>query len=176
MAALPHDLKIIILAAPSGAGKTTIAHALMQALPQLTFSVSATTRPIRGNETEGEDYYFLSPKQFRESIDNDAFVEYEEVYTDRFYGTLRSELQRIHTAKQVPIFDVDVKGALNLKAQFGDNALNLFIDPPSLDALELRLRNRGTDSETDIDRRLKRARYELSQVHHFDHVIPNYDT
>ncbi len=175
MADLPSDLRIVILAAPSGAGKTTIAHALMEALPQLMFSISATTRTQRKGETDGEDYYFLTQTAFESAIANGDFVEYEEVYEGRFYGTLKTELQRIHADGGVPLFDVDVKGALNLKSQFGPRALNIFIDPPSLEELELRLRKRGTETEHDLQRRLDRARFELSQVHKFDEIVPNYD-
>jgi guanylate kinase len=164
---------VVILSAPSGTGKTTLAHRLMARLPQLAFSVSATTRAPRNHEVHGKDYYFLSEAEFRQKIQQGAFVEWEEVYAGRFYGTLRSEVERIAAAGQAALFDVDVKGGRNLKAQFGTEALAVFIRPPSMEALEARLRERGAEDNAEIRRRLERAEYELDQLAYFDEVVVN---
>jgi guanylate kinase len=155
--------KLIIVSAPSGSGKSTIVNWLMQEHPelQLSFSISCTSRAPRGQEQDGVEYYFISADRFRELIAQDAFVEYEEVYQDRFYGTLKSEVERIWGNGHVIVFDVDVKGGVNLKKYFGDAALSVLIVPPSMEVLESRLRGRGTDSEEAILERLAKAASEL---------------
>jgi guanylate kinase len=165
-----------MVAAPSGAGKTTLVHRLMEALPhKLAFSVSATTRAQRGHEQHGVDYYFLTVEEFQQRIDAHAFVEYEEVYPGRYYGTLKSELHRINDLGRSTVFDVDVKGALSLKRKFGANSLAVFIQPPSAAVLQQRLEGRGTESPDEIARRMARAEFELAQAPHFDVVILNDD-
>ncbi len=165
----------MILAAPSGSGKTSIVHRLLEKDLDLEFSVSATSRPIRRTEKEGEDYYFLDPKVFREKAENGELIEWEEVYPDRFYGTLRSEVERIWDNGKHVIFDVDVIGALNLKERFGERALAIFIRPPSLQLLEERIRNRGTESEAEIQERIRKASEEMKQAPHFDLTVVNDD-
>lgn len=165
--------KLIIVSAPSGSGKTTIVkHILGMGLP-LQFSVSACSRKPRMNETDGKDYHFISPDEFRKHIEMQAFVEWEEVYEGCFYGTLRTEVERIWQSGNHVIFDVDVKGGLNIKKQFPENSLALFIRPPSMAELENRLRNRSTDSEEVIITRLAKAEYELSFAGGFDKIIVN---
>ena len=153
--------KVIIFSAPSGAGKSTVVNHLLGLHPEFEFSVSATSRPPRGTEQDGVEYYFISARKFRSLIRKDAFVEYEEVYHDRFYGTLKSEVERIWNNGHVIIFDVDVKGGVNLKKYFGDAALSILIVPPSMEVLESRLRGRGTDTEEAILERLAKASSEL---------------
>ena len=153
--------KVIIFSAPSGAGKSTVVNHLLGLHPEFEFSVSATSRPPRGTEQDGVEYYFISARKFRSLIRKDAFVEYEEVYHDRFYGTLKSEVERIWQKGHVIVFDVDVKGGVNLKKYFGDAALSVLIVPPSMEVLEARLRGRGTDSEEAIRERLDKASSEL---------------
>lgn len=153
--------KVIIFSAPSGAGKSTVVGHLLELHPEFEFSVSATSRAPRGQERDGVEYYFITADRFRELIAQDAFVEYEEVYQDRFYGTLKSEVERIWSKGHVIIFDVDVKGGVNLKKFFGDAALSVLIVPPSIEVLESRLRGRGTDSEEAIRERLAKAAWEL---------------
>ena len=153
--------KVIIFSAPSGAGKSTVVGHLLKLHPEFEFSVSATSRPPRGEEKDGEAYYFISAERFRELIALDSFVEYEEVYHDRFYGTLKSEVERIWSKGHVIVFDVDVKGGSNLKRYFGEAALSVLIVPPSLEVLEQRLRGRGTDPEDAIRERLAKAAWEL---------------
>ena len=153
--------KVIIFSAPSGAGKSTVVGHLLELHPEFEFSVSATSRAPRGQERDGVEYYFITADRFRELIAQDAFVEYEEVYQDRFYGTLKSEVERIWSKGHVIIFDVDVKGGVNLKKFFGDAALSVLIVPPSMEVLESRLRGRGTDSEEAIRERLAKAAWEL---------------
>ena len=166
--------KLIIVAAPSGSGKSTIVHYLLDIEElNLHFSVSATSRAPRGTEQHGIDYYFMSPEEFRAHIDADDFIEYEEVYTDKFYGTLKSEVDNRLAAGENIIFDVDVKGALNIKKQYGNQALCLFIMPPSIEELRLRLVKRGTDSPEVIEQRLAKAEYELSFADQFDEQIVN---
>ena len=168
--------KAVIISAPSGAGKTTIVRNLMQH-PELnlSFSISATTRPKRNGEIDGKDYYFLSKDEFLKKIDNQEFIEWQEVYKDQFYGTLKSEVKRLFDLGKNIIFDVDVKGALNLKKYFGNNAITIFIKPPSLKELENRLRKRATDNEEQIKKRLARAQEELNYENKFDVVILNDD-
>jgi len=153
--------KVIIFSAPSGAGKSTVVGHLLGLYPQFEFSISATSRSPRGSEKDGVEYYFIDAARFRELIAQDAFVEYEEVYEDRFYGTLKSEVERIWAAGHVIVFDVDVKGGVSLKKYFGDAAMSVLIVPPSMEILEKRLRGRGTDSEEAIVERLAKAQWEL---------------
>jgi guanylate kinase len=165
--------KCIIVSAPSGAGKTTLVKHLLETEATLEFSVSACSRPQREGETHGKDYYFLTPEQFREKIDMNEFVEWEEVYPGSYYGTLKSELNRIWSKGKHVIFDVDVYGGINLKKIFGDVAYSIFIAPPSVEILEQRLVSRGTDPEESIRQRLAKAREELELQSHFDYVIIN---
>jgi len=153
--------KVIIFSAPSGAGKSTVVNHLLGLHPEFEFSVSATSREPRGQERDGVEYYFISARKFRRLIREEAFIEYEEVYEDRFYGTLKSEVDRIWAKGHVIIFDVDVKGGVNLKKYFGESALSVLILPPSMEVLESRLRGRGTDSEEAIRERLAKAASEL---------------
>ena len=166
--------KIIVIAAPSGSGKSTIINALLASGDlNLGFAVSATTRPPRAGETHGVNYYYLSEDDFREAIAEDAFVEYEEVYPGRFYGTLRSEIERITSSGHNIILDLDVNGALRVKRLYGAQALSVFIQPPSIDELRRRLEFRGTETPEVIDVRLDRARYEMSRGNEFDRIIIN---
>ena len=165
--------KMIAFAAPSGAGKSTVVRHLLHKYKELAFSVSATTRAPRPGEENGVQYYFLSPEDFREKIEKDEFVEWEEVYQDLFYGTLKSEVQRLWDAGKYIVFDIDVKGALNLKKQYGDRCLTVFIKPPSLEALLERLRNRQTESEESIETRRARFEEEMSYENTFDSVLVN---
>ena len=165
--------KSIIVSAPSGAGKTTIVHRLMTETPALAFSISACSRSARPMEQEGKDYYFLGVEGFKKAIENHEFIEWEEVYTDHYYGTLRQEVQRLWDEGKVIIFDVDVVGGLNLKALFKEHALSVFIKPPSVDILEKRLRARETESEERIALRIKKASWELSQAESFDVCVLN---
>ena len=167
--------KLIILSAPSGSGKSTIIqHLLKEGLP-LEFSISATSRPPRGVEQHGVEYYFLSPEEFRRKIDQNSFLEHEEVYPDHFYGTLKSEVENKLAQGKNILFDVDVAGGLNLKKQYGDEALLLFIQPPSIEELQHRLEKRGTDSPEIIKDRISKAAYELSLAPQYDTVIVNDD-
>lgn len=165
----------IIVSAPSGAGKTTIVRRLMENLPVLAFSISACSREPRPNEINGKDYYFMGLREFKKSIQNEAFVEWEEVYKDHYYGTLKSEVKRLWEGGKAVIFDVDVVGGLNLKHLFKDQALSLFIAPPSISILEQRLRSRETESEDRIAVRVKKALWEMSQAENFDVQILNQD-
>lgn len=167
--------KCIIFSAPSGAGKTTIVHALLDAKMGLEFSVSACSRDPRPNEVDGKDYYFLGIEGFKQKIAADAFLEWEEVYTDNFYGTLKAEIDRIWAAGHAVIFDVDVVGGLNLKRIFGDNALAIFVQPPSEAELEKRLRFRSTETEEKIQQRLRKAGQELGRAKEFDIILVNED-
>lgn len=166
--------KAIIFSAPSGSGKTTIVRHLLEKNSDLGFSISASTRDKRGRtESDGKDYHFLSPEEFKRKIDADEFVEWEEVYEGNFYGTLKSEVDRIWRSGKNVIFDVDVKGGLNLKKYFGDRALAVFVQVPSLDVLEKRLKDRGTESEESLSRRLFKAKFEMSFQNRFDVVLVN---
>jgi len=165
--------KLIIFSAPSGSGKSTIVNYLLEQNLNLHFSISATSRPPRGTECHGKEYYFLTPDQFREKIACDEFLEYEEVYTDRFYGTLKSEVERIIGNGNNVIFDVDVVGGCNIKKYYGDKALSVFVEPPSIDELRDRLVKRGTDSPEVIDQRIEKAEYEMTFAPNFDVVILN---
>ena len=165
--------KLIIFSAPSGSGKTTIVRELLKRIPQLEFSISATSRAPRGAERNGVDYYFLSPHDFRQAVDEQRFVEWEEVYAGTCYGTLRSELDRIWGKGNTILFDVDVLGGINLKRIFGADACSVFIMPPSVEELERRLNNRGTDSAEVIAKRVAKAEFELTKAPEFDHIVVN---
>ena len=165
--------KCIIFSAPSGAGKTTIVRALLAEINYLSFSISACTRAPRGLEKDGEDYYFMSVEEFKTKIAKDEFIEWEEVYTNNYYGTLKSELSRIWDSGQIVVFDVDVLGGIHLKEIFNKNALSIFIKPPNIEVLEERLRKRNTDSEDKIQIRIKKAKEELLRAGEFDCVIEN---
>jgi guanylate kinase len=167
--------KLIIFSAPSGSGKSTIVNHLLKVGFDIEFSVSATSRPPRGNEQDGVEYYFLTPDEFRRRIAADEFIEYEEVYKDTYYGTLRSEVERIGKKGKHIVFDVDVVGGLNIKKQYDNRALLIFIAPPGIDTLRRRLTARGTDSPEMIDLRIAKAEYELSFAPHFDVTIVNDD-
>lgn len=165
--------KCIIVSAPSGAGKTTIVKALLASFSQLSFSISACSRAPRPNELNGKDYHFLSLEKFQQTIQEDGFVEWEEVYKNAYYGTLKSEIERIWSQGQIVIFDVDVVGGLNLKKFFGTNALSVFIQPPNEKALEERLRYRNTEAEEKIQQRLQKSKVELGRADEFDVVLVN---
>ncbi len=174
MSAAQTGKQVVVITAPSGAGKTTIAHRVMQQIPELRFSVSATTRPPRDHEQEGRDYYFVTGEQFKKLVEEEAFLEYEEVYPGRYYGTLRSEVERVLAGAPV-LLDVDVKGALSVKRVFGQAACTIFIRPPDLDTLAERLRRRATETEHTLRQRLDRARLEMSMASQFDAVVVNDD-
>lgn len=165
--------KLIIFSAPSGAGKSTMINYLLKQGLKLAFSISATSRPPRGTEQHGVEYFFLSPEEFRQRINNDEFLEYEEVYKDRFYGTLKEQVEKQLAAGQNVIFDVDVVGGCNIKNFYGDRALSVFIQPPSIEVLRERLVGRGTDEPSVIESRLAKAEFELSFADKFDVVIIN---
>jgi guanylate kinase len=168
--------KALIFSAPSGSGKTTIVKHLLKSNPDLGFSISASTRDKRGRtEENGKDYYFLSPEEFKEKIDRNEFIEWEEVYEGNFYGTLKSEIERIWNSGKNVIFDVDVKGGLNLKKYFGDKALAVFVKVPSMEVLKERLHDRGTESDESLSRRLFKAKFEMSFEDKFDTVLVNED-
>lgn len=171
----PPAHKLIIITAPSGAGKTSITHHLMRQFPQLAFSVSAATRAPRGNEKDGVDYHFISVEEFQHRIQLDAFIEWEMVYEGKYYGTLKSELERIWNRGQVPVLDIDVKGAIHVQQQLPGNTLSLFIEPPSVEELKKRLEGRGTETAESLAARLNKAAYELSFKEHFNKVIVNDD-
>ena len=167
--------KLIIISAPSGTGKSTIISWLMREHQELNlaYSISCTSRAPRGTEKHGVDYFFLTPEEFRQRIDNNEFLEYEEVYTDRFYGTLKSQVENQLEAGQNVVFDVDVKGGVNIKKFYGDKALSLFIQPPSINELRKRLEGRATDAPEVIDQRIARAEFELSFAEKFDKIVIN---
>jgi guanylate kinase len=165
--------KIIIITAPSGAGKTSITRFLLKEFPQLAFSVSAATRNGRSNETNGVDYYFISEEEFTWKIQHNEFVEWEMVYEGKYYGTLKSELERIWNNKQVPVLDIDVKGAIHVQQQYPDTTLSIFVEPPSVDELKRRLGSRGTETEESLQARVNKASYEISFKHHFHKIILN---
>ena len=169
--------RLIIFAAPSGSGKSTIINSIMadggaEEL-NLHFSISATSRAPRGEEKNGVEYFFLTPEEFRQKIANDEFVEYEEVYTDKFYGTLKSQVDKQLASGENVVFDVDVNGAMNIKKLYGKRALSIFIQPPSIEELRSRLEKRATDAPEVIAQRVERAKYELEQAEHFDEVVIN---
>lgn len=165
--------KIFIFSAPSGAGKTTLVQHLLHIFPNIGFSISACTRPARPDEIDGVDYYFLNPETFKQHIAAGDFVEWEEVYENRLYGTLKSEVNRLATLQKHLIFDVDVKGGLTLKQYFGDQALAVFVKPPSFDALAQRLKARQTENEESLQKRLDKAREELLFEPQFEKVLVN---
>lgn len=167
--------KVIIFAAPSGSGKSTIINYLLRQGVDLQFSISATSRPPRGQEKDGVEYHFLSLDDFKQKIADGAFLEYCEVYPGRFYGTLKSEVDAMLAEGKNVVFDVDVVGAKNIKAEYGDKALSIFIQPPSIEALRHRLECRGTDAPEVIDDRIRRAQYELEQASDFDAIVVNDD-
>ena len=169
--------KLIIFSAPSGSGKSTLVNYLMEQHPelQLAFSISCTSRAPRGKEQNGVEYFFLSPEEFKKKIANDEFLEYEEVYEDRFYGTLKSQVEVQSQAGQNVVFDVDVKGGVNIKKHYGSRALSVFIQPPSVEELRNRLVSRATDAPEVIEQRLNRAEYELSFADKFDRIVINDD-
>jgi guanylate kinase len=165
--------KILIITAPSGAGKTSITRHLMQRFSQLAFSISAATRSPRSNEVDGADYYFMSDASFQEKIKNKEFAEWEMVYEGKYYGTLKTELERIWSNNQIPVLDIDVKGAIHVQKQYPINTLSLFIEPPSVDELKKRLESRGTETEQSLAARVNKATYEISFKTHFDKIIIN---
>lgn len=165
--------KLIILTAPSGAGKTTIARHLLATFDDLAFSVSATTRAQRAHELDGRDYYFITLEKFRQLIAEDAFAEWEEVYENQFYGTLKREIERLWAAGKHVVFDVDVKGALNLKRQYPEQTLSIFVKPPSAEVLFYRLRQRSTESEESLQKRITKAALELKYENYFDLLLVN---
>lgn len=165
--------KIIIITAPSGAGKTSITRFLLREFPQLAFSVSAATRMCRPNEKNGVDYYFMSQEEFSHKVQHNEFVEWEMVYEGKSYGTLKSELDRIWSNQQVPVLDIDVKGAIHVEQQYPDSTLSIFVEPPSVDELKRRLSSRGTETEESLNARVNKASYEISFKHHFTTVILN---
>ena len=169
--------KMLIVSAPSGSGKSTIVQWLMQEHPELKlyFSISCTSRAPRGTEQDGVEYFFLTPEEFKDKIAKNEFLEYEEVYENRFYGTLKQQVERQREAGQNVVFDVDVKGGVNIKKYYGDEALSLFIQPPSVEELRKRLIGRATDTPEAIEQRLAKAEYELTFAPQFDHVIVNDD-
>ena len=167
--------KLIIFSAPSGAGKTTIVHHLLSRIPDLEFSISATTRMPRGEEQNGKDYYFISNEEFLHRIAKKHFVEFEEVYSGTFYGTLRKEIERIWQNGKTVIFDIDVEGGLHLKRKYAKQALAIFVQPPSIEVLMERLTGRGTDSSDKLQERFTKAQKELNYAPQFDTILKNYD-
>lgn len=167
--------KILIITAPSGAGKTSITKHLLKTFPQLCFSISAATREKRVHETDGVDYYFISSADFQQKIRDNEFIEWEMVYEGKYYGTLKSELQRIWIRQQLPVLDIDVKGAIHVQQQYPGGCLSLFIEPPSIDELKRRLMSRGTETEETLQARVNKAAYEISFKQHFDRIIVNDD-
>lgn len=167
--------KLIVISAPSGAGKTSIVHHLLDEIPVLSFSVSACSREKRANETEGKDYYFLGVEGFKNKIEEDAFLEWEQVYENQYYGTLKSEVGRIWEEQKTVIFDVDVVGGLNIKNQYPENCLSIFIMPPSIEVLRERLGGRGSESEEGLQKRLGKAAAEIARNQEFDKVVLNDD-
>jgi guanylate kinase len=167
--------KLVLFCGPSGSGKTTIVHSLLKAFPRMRFSISATTRPKRDNEVDGVDYYFLTPEQFRAKIANNEFLEWEEVYTDRYYGTLKADVQKILDDEYIALFDVDVEGGLAIRKNFGSQILDVFVMPPSVDELHKRLVARATETADSLSKRLEKAEKELHYAFRFNNVIVNID-
>jgi guanylate kinase len=165
--------KIIIITAPSGAGKTSITRFLLKEFPQLAFSVSAATRNNRADEKNGVDYYFMNVEEFTRKIQHNEFVEWEMVYEGKYYGTLKSELERIWNNNQVPVLDIDVKGAIHVQQQYPDTTLSIFVEPPSVEELKRRLSSRGTETAESLQARVNKASYEISFKHHFHKIILN---
>jgi len=167
--------KLLIITAPSGAGKTSITKHLMKVFPQLAFSVSAATRNPRAHEKDGVDYHFMSVETFQQKIRDHEFIEWEMVYEGKYYGTLKAEIEKIWENGQTPVLDIDVKGAIHVQGQFPQQTLSLFIQPPSIDELKNRLQRRGTETEESLQARINKAAYEISFSHSFNHVIVNED-
>jgi guanylate kinase len=167
--------KIILITAPSGSGKTSIVKSLMTKFPQLAFSVSATTRKPRDNEKEGEDYYFISENDFQEKIHHKEFLEWEMVYEGKYYGTLKSEIERIWSLQKVPILDIDVQGAIHIQQQYPVNTIAVFIQAPSADELRKRLQGRGSETEESLQARINKSSYEMTFKKHFENVVINKD-
>ena len=172
---MPIQNKIIVITAPSGSGKTSITRHLMKTFPQLSFSISAATRKSRGSEENGKDYYFISEADFKHKIQHNEFAEWEMVYEGKYYGTLKSELQRIWDEQKIPVLDIDVKGAIHVKQQYPDSCITLFIEPPSVGELKNRLEGRGTETPESLAARINKASYELSFKEQFDKSILNDD-
>ncbi|MES1223048.1 MAG: guanylate kinase [Bacteroidota bacterium] len=171
---MTQDKKLIIFTAPSGAGKTTIVHHLLNTFPhKLSFSVSAATRQARDNEKNGIDYYFMSVEEFKEKIMNNEFVEWEMVYEGKYYGTLKSDLERIWEMGKTPVLDIDVQGAIHVQQQFADITLSIFVVPPSVDALKERLQSRGTETDKSLQTRINKANYEMSFKREFSKELIN---
>ena len=166
---------MIVITAPSGAGKTSITRHLLATFPQLVFSISAATRSARANEKNGIDYYFISVEEFQKKIKNDEFVEWEMVYEGKYYGTLKSELKRIWKNDQVPVLDIDVQGAIHVQQEYPINSFFIFIQPPSIDELKKRLQQRGSETSESLEARLNKSAYELTFKTHFENVIVNSD-
>lgn len=167
--------KLILFCGPSGSGKTTIVHHLLKKNPRLCFSVSATTRSKRNSETDGIDYHFLPVEEFKEKINRDEFIEWEEVYKNGFYGTLKSEVEKIWSQNKVAVFDVDVEGGLKIKKKFGNELLAIFVRPPSVDDLEKRLHDRETETPESLKARIAKSKHEFTYAGRFDHVLINDD-
>lgn len=167
--------KILIITAPSGAGKTSVTTHLLQKFPDLTFSVSAATRAPRENETNGVDYYFMSLEEFQQKIQHNEFIEWEMVYEGKYYGTLAAEMERIWKNNKIPVLDIDVKGAIHVQQQFPEKTLSIFIEPPSIDELKKRLQGRGTETKESLEARINKAAYEISFKHSFSHTIVNHN-
>lgn len=167
--------KVIVIVAPSGSGKTTIANKLMEDFPEIKFSVSATTRPAREGEEHGKNYYYLSKEEFDRAIEEGKFLEWEEFYNGSRYGTLRSEVDKLLESGYFPLLDIEVKGAVNIKQMYGSDCVSIFIQPPSIEELEKRLKNRGTENDASLETRLKRAEKELMYADKFDFVVTNDD-
>ena len=167
--------KMIVITAPSGAGKTSITRHLMKVFPQLSFSISAATREPRQNERNGVDYYFIPVEEFQKKILDEEFVEWEMVYEGKYYGTLKSELRRIWSKELIPVLDIDVQGTIHVQKEYPVNSLFIFIKPPSIEELKRRLESRGSEDKESLHARISKAAYELSFVNQFDHVIENKD-
>jgi len=172
---MPAQNKLIIITAPSGAGKTSVTRYLLSKISSLAFSVSATTRKPRSNEVDGRDYYFISEDEFHQKIQAKEFIEWEMVYEGKFYGTFKNELKRIWREDKTPLLDIDVKGAIHVHEQFNNNCLTIFIEPPSVDELKKRLQLRGTESLESLQTRLNKAIFELSFKHQFNKIVVNDD-
>lgn len=172
---MPIQNKIIIITAPSGSGKTSVTRHLMHVFSQLAFSISAATRQARGTEKNGVDYYFIPEEDFKKKIQHNEFVEWEMVYEGKYYGTLKSELQRIWNNGKIPVLDIDVKGAIHVKQQYPESSITLFIQPPSVSELKKRLEGRGTETAESLAARINKASYEISFKEHFDKLIVNDD-
>ncbi|MCE3282758.1 MAG: guanylate kinase [Chitinophagaceae bacterium] len=172
---MPKYKKIIILTAPSGSGKTSITRYLLEKIPELAFSISAATRKPRGQEKDGKDYYFITEDQFKDHIKNNEFIEWEMVYEGKYYGTLKSELERIWEEGRIPVLDIDVHGGIHVQQEYPINTLSVFIKPPSVEELRRRLQSRGTETPESIETRVNKAAYELSFADQFKHVVINDD-